>query len=253
MNGRMPAGADGGHEAIIVTHDLQKHYVLGAEVVRALRGVDLTIHRNEYVAIMGPSGSGKSTLMNLIGCLDTPTAGEYILNGQAVAGLEDDQLARIRNREIGFVFQTFNLLPRSTSLENVELPLVYAGVPKAERKERAAEALQAVELADRMGHRPNELSGGQRQRVAIARALVTRPSIILADEPTGNLDSRTSEEIMALFGRLHETGQTIIMVTHEPDIADHAERLVTLRDGLIETDQRQEPRRAASGMALSQA
>lgn len=253
MNGGMPAGAATAREAVIVTRDLQKHYVLGAEVVRALRGVDLTIHRNEYVAIMGPSGSGKSTLMNLIGCLDTPTDGEYILNGQAVAGLEDDQLARIRNREIGFVFQTFNLLPRSTSLENVELPLVYAGVPKSQRKERAAEALQAVELGDRMSHRPNELSGGQRQRVAIARALVTRPSIILADEPTGNLDSRTSEEIMALFGRLHDSGQTIIMVTHEPDIADHAERLVTLRDGLIETDQQQEPRRVAGSMALSQA
>lgn len=239
-------------DAIIETTDLQKHYVLGAETVRALRGVTLTIARNEYVAIMGPSGSGKSTLMNLIGCLDTPTAGDYILNSQAVSGLTDDELARIRNREIGFVFQTFNLLPRSTSLENVELPLVYAGVPKAERKDRAAEALRAVELDDRMGHRPNELSGGQRQRVAIARALVTRPSIILADEPTGNLDSRTSEEIMALFGRLHGEGQTIIMVTHEPDIAEHAERLVTLRDGLIESDTRQTPRLAVSAGALSE-
>ncbi len=226
---------------VIVTRNLQKHYVLGAETVRALRGVDLEIGRNEYVAIMGPSGSGKSTLMNLIGCLDTPTAGEYILNGSQVAGMEDDELARIRNREIGFVFQTFNLLPRSTALENVELPLIYAGVGRAERKERAAAALRAVELGDRMGHRPNELSGGQRQRVAIARALVTRPSILLADEPTGNLDSRTSEEIMALFARLHAEGQTIIMVTHEHDIAAHAERVVTLLDGRIESDRRQVP------------
>ncbi len=231
---------------MIETRNLQKHYVLGAETVRALRGVDLVIRRNEYVAIMGPSGSGKSTLMNLIGCLDTPTAGEYILNGQSVAGLEDDELARIRNREIGFVFQTFNLLPRSSALENVELPLVYAGVGKQERRERAEEALQAVELADRMLHRPNELSGGQRQRVAIARALVTRPSIVLADEPTGNLDSRTSEEIMALFERLHEGGQTIIMVTHELDIAAHAKRLVTLRDGAIESDQSQSESAAAA-------
>jgi putative ABC transport system ATP-binding protein len=191
--------------------------------------------------------------MNLIGCLDTPTAGEYILNGQAVAGLTDDELARIRNREIGFVFQTFNLLPRSSALENVELPLVYAGVPKGERKERAADALRAVELGDRMGHRPNEMSGGQRQRVAIARALVTRPSIILADEPTGNLDSRTSEEIMTLFSRLHAEGQTIIMVTHEMDIAGHAERLVTLRDGVIESDTLQEPRVPTGSLAFSEA
>jgi putative ABC transport system ATP-binding protein len=239
------------NDVIISTRGLSKEYVLGSETVRALRGVDLEIRRNEYVAIMGPSGSGKSTLMNLIGCLDTPSGGEYILNGHAVAGLSDDELARIRNREIGFVFQTFNLLPRSTAAENVELPMVYAGVPKLERKERAMEALRAVELADRMGHRPNELSGGQRQRVAIARALVTRPSIILADEPTGNLDSRTSEEIMALFARLHQEGQNIIMVTHEPDIASHAERLVTLRDGVIESDQRQVP--VVPRMAMAEA
>ncbi|HEX6926402.1 MAG TPA: ABC transporter ATP-binding protein [Longimicrobiaceae bacterium] len=254
MNGRSVTNSPrGSTDAVIVTRNLQKNYVLGAETVRALRGVDLTINRNEYVAIMGPSGSGKSTLMNLIGCLDTPTAGEYILNGHAVSGLSDDELARIRNREIGFVFQTFNLLPRSSALENVELPLVYAGVPKSERKERAAEALRAVELSDRMGHRPNELSGGQRQRVAIARALVTRPSIILADEPTGNLDSHTSEEIMTLFGRLHAEGQTIIMVTHEMDIAAHAERLVTLRDGVIESDTPQEPRGSVGNLALSEA
>ncbi|MBA2669498.1 MAG: ABC transporter ATP-binding protein [Gemmatimonadetes bacterium] len=236
---------------MIQTRGLMKHYVLGAETVRALNGVDLVILRNEYVAIMGPSGSGKSTLMNLIGCLDTPTAGDYTLNGQAVAGLSDDQLARIRNREIGFVFQTFNLLPRSTALENVELPLVYAGIKRQERRERATEALQAVDLGDRMGHRPNELSGGQRQRVAIARALVTHPSIILADEPTGNLDSRTSEEIMALFERLHGEGQTIIMVTHEPDIAAHAERLVALRDGLVEVDFRQVPTSASQYRSIS--
>ena len=224
---------------VIRVRELRKEYVMGAETVRALRGVELEIERNEYVAIMGPSGSGKSTLMNLIGCLDTPSAGEYVLNGQPVAGMKDDDLARIRNREIGFVFQTFNLLPRSTALENVELPLVYAGVKKAERRERAAAALRAVELGDRLGHRPNELSGGQRQRVAIARALVTRPSILLADEPTGNLDSRTSEEIMALFHRLHAEGQTIVMVTHEPDIAAHAQRVIVLRDGVVASDRRQ--------------
>jgi putative ABC transport system ATP-binding protein len=232
---RISADAD----VMIRIHELRKDYVLGAETVHALRGVNLTIERNEYVAIMGPSGSGKSTLMNLIGCLDTPSGGAYVLNGHPVAGLNDDELARIRNREIGFVFQTFNLLPRSSALDNVALPLIYAGVRKAERRERAAAALKAVELGDRMGHRPNELSGGQRQRVAIARALVTEPAIILADEPTGNLDSRTSEEIMALFGRLHTEGQTVIMVTHEHDIAAHSERLVTLRDGVIESDDAQ--------------
>ena len=226
---------------IIQARDLQKHYDLGAETVRALRGVDLEIHRNEYVAILGPSGSGKSTFMNLIGCLDTPTGGEYVLNGQKVAGMNEDELARVRNREIGFVFQTFNLLPRSTALENVELPLVYGGFGKKERRERAVQALKHVGLGDRMDHRPSQLSGGQRQRVAIARALVTRPSIILADEPTGNLDSVTSEEIMALFADLHRQGQTIIMVTHEPDIAAHAERVVTLKDGVIASDRRQTP------------
>ena len=235
-----------GRPPMIQTSGLEKHYVLGAETVRALRGVDLVIRKNEYVAIMGPSGSGKSTLMNLIGCLDTPTGGEYVLNGQPVAGLTDDQLAQIRNREIGFVFQTFNLLPRSSALGNVELPLVYAGVARKERRERAEEALRAVELSDRMDHRPNELSGGQRQRVAIARALVTQPSILLADEPTGNLDSRTSEEIMAVFERLHGEGQTVIMVTHEPDIAAHAQRLVTLRDGLVESDHAQSPELVAA-------
>jgi putative ABC transport system ATP-binding protein len=231
---------------LIHTRALEKHYDLGAETVRALRGVDLEIHRNEYVAIMGPSGSGKSTFMNLIGCLDTPTAGEYVLNGHPVAGMDEDELARVRNKEIGFVFQTFNLLPRSTALENVELPLVYGGAGKKERRERATEALRHVGLGDRMDHRPNQLSGGQRQRVAIARALVTRPSIILADEPTGNLDSQTSEEIMGLFARLHEEGQTIIMVTHEPDIAAHAERVVTLRDGKIADDRRQAPTAAGT-------
>ncbi|HEX6036732.1 ABC transporter ATP-binding protein [Longimicrobium sp.] len=233
--------------AIIEARGLEKHYDLGAETVRALRGVDLQIFRNEYVAIMGPSGSGKSTFMNLIGCLDTPTSGEYVLNGHPVAGMNEDELARVRNREIGFVFQTFNLLPRSTALENVELPLVYGGVGKRERRERATEALRHVGLGERMDHRPNQLSGGQRQRVAIARALVTRPSIILADEPTGNLDSQTSEEIMGLFARLHGEGQTIIMVTHEPDIAAHAERVVTLRDGRVSADQRQTPVAVGAG------
>jgi putative ABC transport system ATP-binding protein len=222
--------------AIIRTVDLARAYVMGTERIHALRGVSLQIRRNEYVAIMGPSGSGKSTMMNLLGCLDTPTGGEYWLNGLEVSGLSDDELARVRNREIGFVFQTFNLLPRATALHNVELPLVYAGVGRRERRDRAGEALARVGLADRMHHRPNELSGGQRQRVAIARALVNRPSILLADEPTGNLDSVTSEEIMRVFGELHAAGQTVIMVTHESDIAGHAERVVVLRDGQVESD-----------------
>jgi putative ABC transport system ATP-binding protein len=198
----------------------------------------LTIERGEYVAIMGPSGSGKSTLMNLIGCLDTPTGGDYMLNGTSVAQLAEHQLARIRNREIGFVFQSFNLLARATSLRNVELPLIYAGVPPRERRERAAEALREVDLGDRMDHRPNQLSGGQRQRVSIARALVTRPALLLADEPTGNLDSKTSREIMALFQRLYEAGNTIVLVTHEREIADHAQRVVTIRDGAVASDER---------------
>ncbi|HMH82168.1 MAG TPA: ABC transporter ATP-binding protein [Gemmatimonadales bacterium] len=226
-------------EIVILTHKLTREYDMGGEVVRALRGVSLQIKQNEYVAVMGPSGSGKSTLMNLIGCLDTPSAGEYWLNGQQVSDLNDDQLARIRNKEIGFVFQTFNLLPRATALHNVELPLIYAGVGARERRAQAARALESVGLADRMAHRPNELSGGQRQRVAIARALVNRPSILLADEPTGNLDSATSAEIMQVFRDLHAQGQTIVMVTHEHDIAIHAARVVTLRDGVIASDQRQ--------------
>jgi putative ABC transport system ATP-binding protein len=223
--------------AVIDIREVTKLYRMGAETIHALRGVALTIHRNEYLAIMGPSGSGKSTLMNMLGCLDTPSAGFYDFNGRDVAGMTDDELAEIRNREIGFVFQTFNLLPRSNALHNVELPLIYAGVPRAERIDRAREALEAVGLGDRLHHKPNELSGGQRQRVAIARALVTRPSIILADEPTGNLDSRTGVEIMALFELLYEQGNTLIVVTHEEDIARHARRIVRLRDGLIESDQ----------------
>ncbi|MFN8654139.1 MAG: ABC transporter ATP-binding protein [Gemmatimonadales bacterium] len=228
--------ADVPRDAVIVTRDLQREYDMGGEIVRALRGVDLVIRRNEFVAIMGPSGSGKSTLMNLIGCLDTPSKGEYWLNGHRVSELGDDELARIRNREIGFVFQTFNLLPRADALHNVELPLVYAGVPAKERRERAAETLSQVGLGNRMTHRPNELSGGQRQRVAIARALVNRPSILLADEPTGNLDSTTSIEIMALFEELHKKNQTIVLVTHEHDIAEHADRQVHLFDGKIGRD-----------------
>ena len=222
---------------VIVTRGLKRDYDMGGEVVKALRGVDIAIRRNEYVAIMGPSGSGKSTLMNLIGCLDTPTAGEYWLNGTLVSRMTDDELARVRNKEIGFVFQTFNLLPRATALHNVELPLVYAGISADERKRRAKHALEQVQLEHRMDHKPNELSGGQRQRVAIARALVNNPSILLADEPTGNLDSQTSEEIMRVFEELATQGQTVIMVTHEPDIAAHARRVVVLRDGVIESDE----------------
>ena len=227
-------------DVVILTHKLARDYDMGGEVVHALRGVSIQIKRNEFVAIMGPSGSGKSTLMNLIGCLDTPTAGEYWLNSQKVSDLSDDELARIRNKEIGFVFQTFNLLPRASALHNVELPLIYAGLPARERREKAAQALRHVGLGDRMEHRPNELSGGQRQRVAIARALVNDPSILLADEPTGNLDSATGEEIMKLFEQLHDTGQTIVLVTHESDIAAHALRQIHLRDGVIARDEKME-------------
>jgi putative ABC transport system ATP-binding protein len=223
-------------DAIIVIRGMHRNYDLGAETVRALRGVDLIIRRNEFVAVMGPSGSGKSTLMNLIGCLDSPTEGEYWLNGHRVSDLSDNALARIRNKEIGFVFQTFNLLPRQTALQNVELPMVYAGVPSRQRRRAAEETLTRVGLADRMHHRPNELSGGQRQRVAIARALVNNPSILLADEPTGNLDSKTAEEILSLFEQLYDEGQTIVLVTHEHDIAAHARREVHLRDGIVESD-----------------
>jgi len=233
---------------VIVTRGLKREYDMGGEIVRALRGVDIAIRRNEYVAIMGPSGSGKSTLMNLIGCLDTPNEGEYWLNGLLVSQMSDDALARVRNKEIGFVFQTFNLLPRATALHNVELPLVYAGVPADERKRRAREALERVQLGNRMDHRPNELSGGQRQRVAIARALVNNPSILLADEPTGNLDSQTSEEIMKVFEGLASQGQTVIMVTHEADIAAHARRVVVLRDGVIASDDRRSAFTARVGL-----
>jgi putative ABC transport system ATP-binding protein len=224
--------------SMIFTDDLWKTYEMGSEQVHALRGVNLRIERNEYVAIMGPSGSGKSTLMNLIGCLDSPTKGQYWLNQQRVSELTDDDLARIRNKEIGFVFQTFNLLARATALHNCELPLIYAGIPTEERIERAKQALISVGMESRMSHKPNELSGGQRQRVAIARALVNRPSIILADEPTGNLDSQTGLEIMALFDRLHSEGNTIVLVTHEHDIAEYAHRIVSIKDGVIAKDER---------------
>jgi putative ABC transport system ATP-binding protein len=223
--------------SVIFLEDIYRVYDMGTEHVYALNGVTVGVHRNEYVAIMGPSGSGKSTLMNLIGCLDTPSSGNYFFNAANVAGLDDNELAEIRNKEIGFVFQTFNLLPRSDALHNVELPLIYAGIKKEERLERAYGALEMVGLADRATHKPNELSGGQRQRVAIARALVTRPSILLADEPTGNLDSKTGEDIMRFFGELHQKGNTIILVTHEEDIAHHAHRIVRIRDGKVERDE----------------
>jgi putative ABC transport system ATP-binding protein len=240
VNGAAAPGSNGsaGAVPVIELRNIRRLYEMGSETIYALRGVSLTIHRNEYVAIMGPSGSGKSTLMNMIGCLDTPSDGEYYFEGELVSEMEDDDLARIRNRQIGFVFQTFNLLPRSDALHNVELPLVYAGIPGAERRERAEQALESVGLADRMTHRPNELSGGQRQRVAIARALVTQPSIILADEPTGNLDSKTGVEIMDLFEQLWQAGNTIILVTHEEEIAMHAARIIRVRDGVIESDRR---------------
>jgi putative ABC transport system ATP-binding protein len=231
-------------DGLIRTIDLWKTYEMGSNAVHALQGVTFSIARNEYVAIMGPSGSGKSTLMNLIGCLDTPTKGEYYLNGRLVSQMDDDELAHIRNKEIGFVFQTFNLLARATALHNVELPLIYSGSPAKERSDRAKKALQMVELADRMDHKPNELSGGQRQRVAIARALVNNPSIILADEPTGNLDSQTGIEIMKLFDRLHAEGNTIILVTHERDIAEFAHRVISIRDGKIAADERMRDRAA---------
>ena len=222
--------------ALIETRDLWKTYVMGSEEIHALRGVSIQIERGEYVAIMGPSGSGKSTLMNLIGCLDTPSKGSYLLNDKEVAAMNDDELAQIRNEEIGFVFQTFNLLPRATALHNVELPLIYAGMTSKARQERAKQALQKVDLMSRASHRPNELSGGQRQRVAIARALVNDPSILLADEPTGNLDSKTGNEIMGVFDRLHEAGNTIVLVTHEAEIAAYAHRVIHIRDGQVEKD-----------------
>jgi putative ABC transport system ATP-binding protein len=231
---------------VIDIENITKHYIMGEETVHALRGVTLQIHRNEYLAIMGPSGSGKSTLMNMLGCLDTPSSGRYEFNGKNVSEMDGDELAAIRNREIGFVFQTFNLLPRSTSLRNVELPLIYAGIDPQTREERATQSLRDVGLGDRIHHKPNELSGGQRQRVAIARALVNKPSIVLADEPTGNLDSKTGEEIMALLENLYQRGNTIILVTHEADVARHARRTVYLRDGLIESDEMSEDKAPAS-------
>ncbi|MEM9547701.1 MAG: ABC transporter ATP-binding protein [Bacteroidota bacterium] len=227
-------------QKVISIHDLKKTYIMGMEQVHALKSITLDVMKNEYMALMGPSGSGKSTLMNLMGCLDTPTAGDYYLNGENVSVMSDSELAEIRNKEIGFVFQTFNLLPRLSTLDNVALPLVYAGMSKSERDDRAETVLESVGLGDRITHKPNELSGGQRQRVAIARALVNDPAIILADEPTGNLDTKTSIEIMEIFERIHENGNTIIVVTHEPDIAEHCHRIVRLRDGLVETDVRNE-------------
>jgi putative ABC transport system ATP-binding protein len=234
-NGNGSASSDG---PLISMHDIWKTYQMGVEELHALRGVSFEVKKGEYLAIIGPSGSGKSTLMNLIGCLDSPSKGEYWINGNLVSDMTDDELAKIRNKEIGFVFQTFNLLARATALHNVELPLIYAGMRAGERHDKAQEALASVELADRVTHRPNELSGGQRQRVAIARALVNHPSILLADEPTGALDTKTSVEIMALFEKLHEEGNTIIVVTHEPDIAERAHRVITIRDGVIEKDEK---------------
>ena len=226
--------------SLIKIRDIRRDFPLGQEIVKVLKGIDLDINKGEYVALMGPSGSGKSTLMNLLGCLDTPTSGSYELNGTDVSNLADDELAEIRNKEIGFVFQTFNLLPRTTALDNVALPMVYAGASKTVRAERAAEVLTDVGLADRMDHKPNQLSGGQRQRVAVGRALVNKPSIILADEPTGNLDSKTSVEIMNLFDAIHKAGNTVILVTHEEDIAEHANRIIRLRDGMVESDTKKE-------------
>ena len=232
-------------ESLIHIRDIKRNFALGSEIVKVLKGIDLDINKGEYVAIMGPSGSGKSTFMNLLGCLDTPTSGTYVLNGRDVSHMTDDELADVRNKEIGFVFQTFNLLPRTTALDNVALPMVYAGYSKTERHARATEVLTSVGLADRMDHKPNQLSGGQRQRVAVGRALVNKPSIILADEPTGNLDSKTSVEIMNLFDEIHAAGNTVILVTHEEDIAEHAHRIIRLRDGLIESDKR----RVAAGVS----